>query len=417
MIARPELFRGHEFFYALFGFFTIALFSLSLEYFSYQRFATQEKVTLTCKVLNQYEKSGFSDFYMLKLNCGEVNIYTAKGLKIGDVMDKEVQAEFDLSRLDFLGYLKGFYAKSHDFHAKDDLSFKSMLNSAIASEHENRDIATIYKALYSAAPQDYELRQKLSSLGVSHIMAISGFHLGVLSAVLFFLFGALYRPVHAYYLPYRHANRDLFFVVALFLFAYVWFLNFTPSLIRSFGMLIVGYILYDRGLKIISMQTLFVTLLLLLSFFPKLLFSLAFWLSSSGVFYIFLFSLQNKEMKKITLFLLLPIFVYLAMLPFSLYIFEIFSLVHPLSILWSELFTIFYPLSILLHVIGFGGVFDGWLLKLLALGESSSHLEISAFVFYAHLALSLLAVRYKSLFYALVFESTALFIYAVYNVA
>ena len=122
-------------------------------------------------------------------------------------------------------------------------------------------------------------------------------------------------------------------------------------------------------------------------------------------------------MKKITLFLLLPIFVYLAMLPFSLYIFEIFSLVHPLSILWSELFTIFYPLSILLHVIGFGGVFDGWLLKLLALGESSSHLEISAFVFYAHLALSLLAVRYKSLFYALVFESTALFIYAVYNVA
>ena len=110
MIARPELFRGREFFYALFGFFTITLFSLSLEYFSYQRFAAQEKVTLTCKVLNQYEKSGFSDFYMLKLDCGEVNIYTAKGLKIGDVMDKEVQAEFDLSRLDFLGYLKGFYA-------------------------------------------------------------------------------------------------------------------------------------------------------------------------------------------------------------------------------------------------------------------------------------------------------------------
>ena len=167
MIARPELFRGREFIYALFGFFTIALFSLSIEYFSYQRFAAQEKVTLTCKVLNQYEKSGFRDFYMLKLDCGEVNIYTAKGLKIGNVMDKEVQAEFDLSRLDFLGYLKGFYAKSHDFHARDDVNFKSTLNNAIASEHENRDIATIYKALYTAAPQDYELRQKLSSLGVS----------------------------------------------------------------------------------------------------------------------------------------------------------------------------------------------------------------------------------------------------------
>ena len=120
---------------------------------------------------------------------------------------------------------------------------------------------------------------------------------------------------------------------------------------------------------------------------------------------------------QILFFFLFPVFVYLAMLPFSLYIFGIFSLVHPLSIVLDELFIIFYPLSILLHVSSFGGIFDGVLLKLLALGEVRNHLEISAFVFYLHLALSLLAVRYKSLFYALVFESTALFIYAVYNVA
>ncbi len=417
MIARPELFRGRDFFYALLGFFFIFLLSLSYEYFSYKKFLAQENVSLTCKVLNQYEKSGFSDYYMLKLDCGDVVIYTAKGLGIGDVMEKEVSAEFSLSRLDFLGYLKGFYAKSTDFHVLESESFKSRLNASIAAQHEDKDIETIYKALFTAAPQSLELRQKLSSLGVSHLMAISGFHLGVLSGVLFFLFGWVYRPIAGRYFPYRPANRDLFLVIAIFLFAYVWFLDFTPSLIRSFGMLIVGYFLYDRGLKIISMQTLFLTLLLLVAFFPKLLFSLAFWLSASGVFYIFLFLVHFKKMNKVAIFFLLSIFVYLAMLPFSLYIFEIFSLMHPLSILWSALFSIFYPLSILLHASGFGGVFDGWLIKLVSLGEASSVVPLSALLFYMHLTLSFLAIKSRRLFYVLVFESTTIFIYAMQNVA
>ncbi len=417
MIARPELFRGRDFFYALLGFFLIFLFSLSFEYFSYKKFASQENVTLTCKVLNQYEKSGFANYYMLKLDCGEVNIYTAKGLKIGEVMEKTIRAEFDLSRLDFLGYLKGFYAKSKDFQVKNEESFKAKLNASIASQHKNKDIATIYKALYTAGPQDLQLRQKLSSLGVSHLMAISGFHLGVLSGVLFFLFGWIYRPIAGRFFPYRHANRDLFFVVAIFLFAYVWFLDFTPSLIRSFGMLVVGYFLYDRGLKIISMQTLFLTLLLLVALFPRLLFSLAFWLSASGVFYIFLFLHHFSRINKFVIFVLLSIFVYLAMLPFSLYIFGIFSLSHPLSILWSALFSIFYPLSILLHVSGFGGVFDVWLVKLLSLGEVTNSLHVSSFIFYFHVVLSLLAIKWKSLFYILVFESTTIFIYAMQNIA
>lgn len=417
MIERPELFRGREFVYALIGFAAIFLLSLFFEYLSYNKFAAQENVTLTCKVVNQYEKHKFRDFYMLKLDCGEVDIYTAKSLKIGDVMEKEVRAEFDLSHLDFLGYLKGFYAKSKDFYAVDDESFKAKLNASIASQHQDKEIATLYKALYTAAPQGYELRQKVATLGVSHTVSISGFHLGILSGVLFFLFGAFYRPIHSRFLPYRNANRDLFFVVIGFLFLYLWFLDFIPPLLRSFAMLSVGYLLYDRGLKIISMQTLLITVLLLLAFFPRLLFSLSFWLSVSGVFYIFLFSQYYEKINKILFFFLFPIFVYMAMLPFSLYIFTIFSLVHPLSILWDELFILFYPLSILLHGSGFGGVLDGWLLDWLSLSKGMQSVALSAFVFYAHLFVSLLAIKWRSGFYLLCLESFAIFNYAIYNVA
>lgn len=418
MIERPQLFRGRDYLYALLLFFLLFLLSLSIQFFFYKKLSSNEDATLTCKVINQYEKSkGSHSYYILKLDCDNTLVYTAKGIYIGDLMGKKITAVLTLNKLDFLGYLKGFYAKSKILHVEDDNGFKVKLNALICAQHQNDDIATIYKALYTAAPQDKELRQKLSSLGISHLMAISGFHLGVLSAVLFFLFGLLYKPLQKRYFPYRFGSRDLFAIVALFLFLYVWFLDFTPSLLRSFTMLIIGYLLYDRGVKVISMQTLLLTVLLLIALLPKLLFSIGFWLSVSGVFYIFLFVIHVGGMKKIAIFLLLPIFVYIAMLPFSLYIFGIFSLWHPLSILWTTLFTLFYPLSIVLHLIGFGGVFDGWLLKLLVLGENSVSLHVSGFFFYLHVSLSLLAVRYKILFYVLCLYSFFFLIYAMQNVA
>ena len=418
MIERPQLLNGRDYLYAFLLFTLLFFISLTIEYVAYKKLSSQESATLTCKVVNQYEKSKNShSYYILKLNCDDTLVYTSKGLYIGDITGKRVVTELALNRLDFIGFLKGFYAKSKIYHVEDIDGFKTRLDSLIASQHENKDIATIYKALYTASPQDRELRQKLSSLGISHLMAISGFHLGVLSVVLFFLLGLFYKPLQKRYFPYRSGNRDLFIIVTMFLFSYVWFLDFTPSLLRSFAMLIVGYFLYDRGLKVVSMQTLFLTVVLLIAFMPKLLFSIGFWLSVSGVFYIFLFLIHLGEMKKLSIFLLLPLFVYLAMLPFSLYIFGIFSLWHPVSIIWTTLFTLFYPLSIVMHFVGFGGVFDGSLLKLLSLGENPHTLHVSSLAFYLHVGLSLLAVRYRLFFYALALYSFFILIYAMQNVA
>lgn len=416
MTERPELFRGRDYLYLLSLFLVIFFLSLSKEYYFYKKLVSQKKTTLTCKVVNQYIKTG-KEYYILKLKCDDSGVvYTSKGRFIGDIRGKNITAQFWLNRVDFTGYLKGFYAKSKILHVEDDRSFKSTLNAFISAQHENRDAAAIYKALFTADTIDKELQQKLSSLGVSHLMAISGFHLGVLSAVLFFIFGALYRPVVSRCFPYRHSNRDLFVAVAFFLLVYVWFLDFTPSLLRSFAMLVVGYILFDRGLKILSMQTLLLTLLLLIAFIPKLLFSLGFWLSVSGVFYIFLFLIYFGSMKKLYLFLLLPLFVYVAMVPFSIYFFGLFSLVHPLSIIWTTLFTLFYPLSILLHASGFGGALDGALLSLLKLSDTTHLLHVSGSVFSLHVGLSLLALWHRAFFYGLSLYSSSFLVYAVYYV-
>ncbi|MCK4736928.1 MAG: ComEC/Rec2 family competence protein, partial [Sulfurimonas sp.] len=183
-----------------------------------------------------------------------------------------------------------------------------------------------------------------------------------------------------------------------------------------FGMLLVGFILYDRGIKIISMQTLFLTVLLLLVFFPKLVFALGFWLSVSGVFYIFLFLIHFKDLNKIWQFILVPFWVYMLMLPFSLAIFGNFSIYHPLSILWTTLFTLFYPLSIFLHVIGFGNLFDSLLESLILLGQADLHVELDFKVLVLHVGLSLLAI-YKQIFvWLLLVFNLCFFIYSVYNI-
>lgn len=181
-------------------------------------------------------------------------------------------------------------------------------------------------------------------------------------------------------------------------------------------MLLVGFLLYDRGIKIISMQTLFITIMLLLAFFPRLFFSLGFWLSSAGVFYIFLFFLYFKTLSKLWQFLLLPIWVYLLMLPYSLAIFNNFSVFHPLSIIWTTLFTLFYPLSILAHIVGYGAIFDGSLLWLLDLGQDGNRVELDIYIFALYLLLSFMAIFYKKIMWGLLLFACTIFINAVYQV-
>ena len=70
-------------------------------------------------------------------------------------------------------------------------------------------------------------------------------------------------------------------------------------------MIVVGYWLYDRGIKIVSFQTLMIAVGLLLPFFPRLFFSLSFWFSTFGVLSIFIFVRYYEHWKAWQIFLAL----------------------------------------------------------------------------------------------------------------
>ncbi len=356
-----------EYLLFLLGALFIASYSLLIEYNNYKHFSQFDSVLVDATVVKHYIKKTpkrTTQIVKLKTQRGVV-FYTIAPLKQKIFISQECSLEIWPQNLTFLSYLKGFFAYSKGRYSQEkNLRFK--LLEKLQKIH-SPDIATVYGAIFLASALPAELQSVFSQLGIAHIVAISGFHLGILSAILFFLIALVYKPLHKNYFPYRSQKRDIFAVVSVVLLGYMVLLEVPPSLLRAFGMFVIGFVLYDRGIKILSMQTLFVTVVLLLSFFPRLFFSVGFWLSVSGVFSIFVFLLLFQNRSKLFQFFALPVWVYVTMLPLSVGLFGNFNPLHPLSIVWTILFSFFYPLSLLLHFIGFGGSLDfilEWLIGL-----------------------------------------------------
>jgi len=417
-LERPELFSGRD----IYWFLTLCLFlssiALTFQYLDYRKLTAFDDASVYADVIHQYaKKNGEKSYQVLKLRTDKgVQFYTTGSQYLRDLHGYRLELLIWPKSLSYLGYLKGFFAYSTIVKVYPEKSAKIRLAESIAAEHENGRIGQIYGALFTALPMDKQLRSELSALGVSHLLAISGFHLGVLTFILFALIKPLYFPLQQRYFPYRHGRLDLFIVISLSLLAYLWFLDFVPSLIRAFGMMIVGFILYDRGIRLLSIQTLFIVVMLLVSLWPRLFFALGFWLSVGGVFFILLFLHYFSHWHKVWQFIMVHLWVYVMMLPAALWLFGGFGSYHPLSVLWSMLFILFYPLALAAHLIGYGSVFDDILSALLSL-SAPAEVDIAGYVVFLQLILALAAVRYKKALLPLLAVVMAVFVDAVYQIA
>ena len=424
MIERVSLFSSRRDFFIFFFITTfIFAYSLLIEYNNYKILTQFDSNIVNATVLKQYSKikttkSGKTkEYQVLKLKSDSgFSFYTSAKNSFPSSIGKKIKLELWAGKISFYEYMNSFYAFSKVLYLYKTTSAKEKLNQFISEQHKDKNISNTYQALFTAKSLNAEIQTKFSALGISHLVAISGFHLGVLSALLFFLFKYPYKFFQNRYFPYRSYKRDSFIAISLVLLSYLLFLDSPPSLLRAFAMLIIGFILYDRGIKIISMLTLLLTVILLISFFPRLAISIGFWLSVSGVFYIFLFLIHFKELSKVWQFILIPFWVYILMLPYSIVIFGNFSIYHPLSILWTSLFTLFYPLSIFLHLINQGDFLDKILQLLLRLDIPEIKISLGWTWLVGHVALSLVSVYNKSFLYLLFSFSLSLLIYSIYYV-
>ncbi len=125
-----------------------------------------------------------------------------------------------------------------------------------------------------------ELKEAYANAGVSHLLALSGLHLGLFYAVVAALFAFVGKGYRAMVV------REFFALLLLWAFAFV--AGLTPSVVRSallFTLVIVGRCLRRDGSALNSLA--FAAVLMLL-FSPRLLFDVSFQLSFSAVLAILL---------------------------------------------------------------------------------------------------------------------------------
>lgn len=333
-----------------------------------------------------------------------------------DLRGRDVLVELQVAKVSFWEYLKGFRTRGVIVEVYPDLSLKEKWYRSIASQHEDQTMKELYGALFVATPMSQEFQALVGAMGLSHILSISGYHFGILSLIAFFILRPPYRWLQNRYFPYRHGNRDLFFIVLGILFFYLWALEFIPPMVRSFGMIVVGYWLYDRGIKIISVQTLVIAVGMLLAFFPKLFFSLGFWFSSFGVLSIFIFVRYYEHWKPWQIFLALHVWCYLVLLPISLSIFGTFGFWHIGSIPLALVFNLYYPSVLALHLTPWGDLYDPYLIGLFNAGDIH-RVIIPIWAGIASIVLAVMALRWKGAFWGLGALGVSTLLSAVYQIA
>ena len=378
---------------------TILLINISIEYSKYQELIDDEVYETKVKVLNIYPKK---DYNILRLSAPNFDFFTnidkSESVEKLDILNILILSK----NISFLDYLKGFYAKSIIFKKIEKQSdFKDELIIKIDSNHKDNITKELFQALFLAIPISKELRDICTNYGISHLIALSGFHLGVLSFVIYWIFYFPYTYLHKKYFLYRNKKYDLLLISISFLFFYLILTNVVPSLLRAFVMFVFAIFLLRYNIKLFSYTTLFIVFLIVISLFPKYFFSLGFWFSIIAVFYIFLFLQYFSKLNKYLQIVLFNLWMFLIFNPIVHFYFPQTSYEQFLSPLITILFTFFYPFEIFAHIFDFAIYFDGFIKKFLYWDMYVYNVETPFYFFIVYLMFSLASIFYKKAFWVL----------------
>ncbi len=418
---KPALFESRrEFGYFVLIAAVLLAVHLGWHYMQYREFTAKPFFFTHADVLLSYTKQKeHRSYQVLKLRTDKgLQLYTTTHRQTS-LQGKRIRIElFPDERIGFWDFLGTFYVKSR-IRKVDDMpdTLQTKLGYVVRAQHRDPMLQALYGALFFAEPIPKELREKVSLLGVSHLIALSGFHLGILWFLVYEGLLMLYRPLQQRFFPYRFALMDVGLVTLAVLGVYLYITGMPPSLVRAYAMVTTGWLVLLFGVELVSFYFLAAVLTLLVVIFPALLVSLGFWFSVAGVFYIFLLLHYAKMMPAwaITL-LVIPVGIFVLMLPVVHTVFPVTATSQLLSPLLSLLFIPFYPAAMLLHLIGAGELFDTALQHLLTWGTLATDHQLPVWAGVVYLLFSLAAVRYRYAFYLLLGIALGYGVYIFVNV-
>ncbi|RVY29046.1 ComEC family DNA internalization-related competence protein [Helicobacter pylori] len=395
--------------------------NLYLEYLNYQKLDFSKPTSLNAQILLQYPKTkDQKTYFVLKLQSKNMIFYTTIKEPLKNLQYRHVQFFGKIKPCSFLESLKSCFFQTYSFSLTRKHNFKSHLRHFIDSAHSSALVGNLYRALFIGDSLNKDLRDKANALGINHLLAISGFHLGILSTSVYFLFSLFYTPLQQRYFPYRNAFYDIGVLVWVFLLGYLLLLDFLPSFFRAFLMGLLGFLACFFGVRLLSFKLLVLACCIAIALLPKLLFSVGFLLSVCGVWYIFLFLKHTQAFFKTSSFLArsfqvisLSALVFLNMLIVAHAFFPMFSPYQLFSIPLGLIFIVFFPLSLFLHAVGLGSLLDHILSMPLTIPTIS--ILSPLWLLGAHLFLTILSVRFFKVYLSMNVLSAGFFLYCCYQ--
>jgi competence protein ComEC len=402
-LEKPQLFNSQKSFVCFIALLSLLfLIRLIFLYQNYQTFVSKPFYFTYAEVLYEIPKSkNGREYKVLKVESDEGQVFFTTSYQKVSYLGKRLRLQiFPNDQISFVDYLGSFYVRSR-IKAIETLptGFKEKLLGKITSQHSDQRIASFYNAIFFATPLDKGLREEVSKLGVSHLVALSGFHLTILWGMIYSALLVVYRPLQQRLFPYRFTLIDLGSIAIVLLALYLWFVNFPPSLLRSYTMVLVGWLMLVIGIELISFRFLAIVVGILLVLFPILVVSLGFWLSVAGVFSIFLLLQYTKTLDVMVVkFLIIPFGIFILMQPVVHSYFGVTTAYQLLSPFLSLAFIPFYPIVILLHLIGYGGILDEILLWLFTLPQESIEHSIPTWIVSIYIVLAIMSIFSKRVF-------------------
>ena len=345
-------------FFTLFLLFDFMI-NILYNYFSYKELKKEYIFETKAEVLNIYPKEKFD---VIKLK-GDGFEFFASFSKDENIKKLDfLNVVFDTRNITFYTYLKGFFTKILYFErGEKNNSVKEKIIKNIEENHDDFMIRELFNALFLAIPVSSQLRDIITAYGIAHVVALSGFHIVVLSFIIYWILYFPYSFLQNRYFPYRNRRFDILLITMAMLFYYLLLTDIVPSLLRAFVLFSLGLYLLRSNIKVISYLTLFYTFLIVIALFPQYIFNIGFWFSIFAVFYIYLFIQYFKNGNKILLYIFFNIWMFLIFNPIVHFFFAQTAIEQFYSIPITIFFTIFYPLEIVAHIFNISSYFDDYL--------------------------------------------------------
>lgn len=273
-------------------FFLILIFCISYFYagFKFENITNKylgdiNETGIVLNVQDSFEKQKV----VVKIENQDILIYTKKDLSNSrkiSIKGKLVKPE-DFNGFNYAGYLAGKNISSVMYYPEIEILEERKFNLSNFLKEKIIDNLSIKKASILSAIllgqkdlMDSDFKQDLSFVGISHVVAISGMHISIISLILLetFMFFRLGR------------KKSILFTI-LFLFLYVLFIGFPSSALRASVMISLVLVAGLLNREIDTIRTLVIAGVLILIFNPLALrYDLGFQLSFLAVLGIVLYN-------------------------------------------------------------------------------------------------------------------------------